>query len=76
MVVIYLSIPGQTTITLQLLKLKGTKIRDSVVLSRYSRYKWFVNNLSIFKIKAKLALMLSHRMSDLKLHIRSEGQQF
>ena len=56
MVVIYQLIPGQTTITLQELKLKGTKIRDSVVLSRYSLNKWFANNLSIFYIKAQLPL--------------------
>ena len=34
--------------TLQELKLQGTKIRDDVVLSPYSRNKWFANNLSTF----------------------------
>ena len=34
--------------TLQELKLQGTKIRDGVVLSQYSRNKWFANDLSIY----------------------------
>ena len=33
---------------LQELKLQATKIRDGVVLSLYSRNKWFAKDISIF----------------------------
>ena len=46
----------QTPFTLQDFKLQGTKIRDGVVLSRYSRNKWFANDLSIFLASGQLAL--------------------
>ena len=35
-------------ITLQELKLQGIRIRDVVVFSRYSRAKYFANDISIF----------------------------
>ena len=41
---------------LQELKLQGTKVRDCVVLSRYSWNKLFANNLSIFLADGHLAL--------------------
>ena len=49
---------GQTVrcATLQELKLQGTRIRDGVVLSRYSRNKWFVNDLSVFWEDQQLTL--------------------
>ena len=42
--------------TLQELKLRGTKIRDGDVFSRYPRNKWFANDRSIFLTKCPVTV--------------------
>ena len=43
-------------ITQQELELQGIKIRNIVVFSRYSRTKWFANELSIFAASDQLSV--------------------